>query len=216
MRFLSFATIAALATTLGYSTLAHAQLKLSDDGPMPALSGATAWLNSKPLTAQELRGKVVLIDFWTYSCINCLRSLPYIKAWDAKYRSQGLVVIGVHAPEFDFERDTGNVRKSLAKLGITYPVAMDNDMNIWNAFHNQYWPAHYFIDAKGRIRHHHFGEGNYDESEQVIRQLLMEAHQMSSMPGKDTAAQVSGTGALAAPDFNAVKSPESYVGYARS
>ncbi|HXC24927.1 MAG TPA: thioredoxin family protein, partial [Gemmatimonadaceae bacterium] len=166
--------------------------------------------------AKALRGKVVLVDFWTYSCINCLRALPYVKAWDAKYRGQGLVVIGVHAPEFDFERDSGNVRKSLAKLGITYPVAMDNDMTLWNAFHNQYWPAHYFIDAKGRIRHHHFGEGNYDESEKVIRQLLMEAHQTSSMPGTDTAMRVSGTGALAAPDMNEVKSPETYVGYARS
>ena len=182
---------------------------------MPDLSGATAWLNSKPLTAKALRGKVVLIDFWTYSCINCLRALPYVKAWDAKYRNQGLVVIGVHAPEFDFEKDSANVRKSLDKLGITYPVAMDNDMKIWNAFHNEYWPAHYFIDAKGRIRHHHFGEGGYDESEKVIRELLMEAHKMSSMPGRDTSMQVSGAGVMAAPDFNDVKSPETYIGYAR-
>jgi thiol-disulfide isomerase/thioredoxin len=115
---------------------------------------------------------VVLVDFWTYSCINCLRTLPYVKAWAEKYRDQGLVVIGVHAPEFAFERDIGNVSKAMRDLGISYPVAVDNQYAIWRAFRNQYWPAHYFIDATGRIRHHHFGEGGYAESERVIQQLL--------------------------------------------
>src|SRR5471032_3227413 len=148
---------------------------LQVEGKLPPLTGAVDWLNSAPLTAAQLKGKVVLVDFWTYSCINCLRSMPYLKAWAEKYRDQGLVVIGVHAPEFAFERDIGNVRKAIKDLGITYPVACDNDYAIWRAFGNQYWPAHYFIDAKGQIRHHHFGEGEYAQSEQVIQQLLEEA-----------------------------------------
>src|ERR1700722_14371061 len=140
---------------------------------MPPLDGAVAWLNSPPLTVEALKGKVVLIDFWTYSCINCLRAIPYIRAWADKYKDKGLVVIGVHSPEFAFERNIANVKKAVASLGITYPVAIDNDYAIWQAFDNQYWPAHYFIDAKGRIRHEHFGEGAYDESERVIQQLLV-------------------------------------------
>ena len=142
----------------------------------PPLAGATRWLNSPPLNIEMLRGKVVLIDFWTYSCINCLRSLPYVKAWDQKYRAQGLVVIGVHAPEFAFEKDQRNVEQAIHELGISYPVAMDNEYNIWNAFRNQYWPAHYLIDAQGRIRHQHFGEGAYQETERMIQSLLREAH----------------------------------------
>ena len=122
-----------------------------------------------------LRGKVVLIDFWTYSCINCLRSIPYVRAWHERYRGDGLVVIGVHAPEFAFERDLGNVRGAVADLGIPYPVALDNDFALWRAFHNRFWPAHYFIDHLGRVRYHHFGEGDYERSERVIRQLLAEA-----------------------------------------
>src|SRR4249919_3466449 len=145
------------------------------EGMLPSLAGANAWLNSAPLDAASLRGKVVLVDFWTYSCINCLRSLPYVREWAHKYQDQGLVVIGVHAPEFAFERDLGNVRRAVADLGVTYPVAIDNDYAIWRAFNNQYWPAHYFIDAQGRIRAHHFGEGDYAESERIIRQLLEEA-----------------------------------------
>src|SRR5580658_6339990 len=145
------------------------------EGELPPLSGAVAWLNSPPLTPQALRGKVVLIDFWTYSCINCLRALPYVKSWYARYASQGLVVIGVHAPEFAFEKNLDNVKRAVRDLGITYPVALDNDYAIWSGFNNQYWPAHYFIDAQGRIRGHHFGEGDYAGSEQLIRQLLMEA-----------------------------------------
>src|ERR1700685_2498764 len=139
---------------------------------LPDLSGATVWINSPPLTPASLRGKVVLVDFWTYSCINCLRTLPYVKAWYAKYKDRGLVIIGVHTPEFPFEKDESNVRKAVHDLGVTYPVAMDNDYRIWRSFNNEYWPAHYFIDATGKVRYHHFGEGGYDESENWIRDLL--------------------------------------------
>ena len=127
------------------------------EGTMPPLDGAVQWLNSPPLTAQALRGKVVLIDFWTYSCVNCLRTLPYVRAWYDKYKDQGLVVIGVHAPEFAFEKDIDNVKRAVRDLKVDYPVAIDNDYAIWRAFDNRYWPAHYFVDAQGRIRHHHFG-----------------------------------------------------------
>ncbi|MFT3906412.1 MAG: cytochrome c biogenesis protein CcdA [Steroidobacteraceae bacterium] len=182
------------------------------EGELPALDGATGWLNSPPLTPQSLRGKVVLVDFWTYSCINCLRSLPYVKSWYARYKDQGLVVIGVHAPEFAFEKKTENVQKAIKDLGVTYPVALDNNYAIWQAFNNQYWPAHYFIDASGRIRGHHFGEGNYDESEQLIRTLLTEngAHLTS---GPDA---IQATGVQAAADEANVQSPETYIGYSRA
>src|SRR5262249_7575807 len=136
---------------------------------------ATQWLNSPELTPEALKGKVVLVDFWTYSCINCLRAIPYVRAWAEKYKDQGLVVIGVHAPEFAFEKSIDNVKKATTDLKIGYPVAIANAYAIGRAFQNQYWPAHYFIDAEGRIRHHHFGEGEYDESEHVIQQLLAEA-----------------------------------------
>jgi cytochrome c biogenesis protein CcdA/thiol-disulfide isomerase/thioredoxin len=187
--------------------------ELPVEGGMPPLSGAVEWLNSKPLTAEELKGKVVLIDFWTYSCINCLRAIPYVHAWAEKYKDQGLVVIGVHTPEFAFEKDVDNVRRAMADLGITYAVAVDNDYAIWRAFNNRYWPAHYFVDAQGRIRHHKFGEGGYDESERVIQALLAEA-------GADEVASdvvtVSATGAQAASDTADVLSPETYVGYERA
>ncbi|NNM80289.1 MAG: cytochrome c biogenesis protein DipZ, partial [Gallionella sp.] len=143
-------------------------------GSAPSLQGATQWLNSPALDLPALRGKVVLADFWTYSCINCLRTLPYLKAWDEKYRAQGLVIIGVHAPELAFEKDAHNVEQAVRDLGISYPVAMDNDYAIWNAYKNEYWPAHYLIDAQGRIRGKHFGEGNYRETEQMIVALLKE------------------------------------------
>jgi len=182
------------------------------EGQLPALSGAVAWLNSPPLTPQALRGKVVLIDFWTYSCINCLRALPYVKSWYQRYKDQGLVVIGVHAPEFAFEKDAGNVTRAVHDLGITYPVALDNDYAIWKAFDNQYWPAHYFIDAQGRIRGHHFGEGDYADSEQLIRRLLTEAG-ASHLPVAAQAIQGTGVQAASAPDVN---SPETYLGYARA
>ena len=153
----------------------NGRLVLPVEGQMPPLEGLGPWINSPPLTAQQLRGKVVLIDFWTYSCINCLRTLPYLKAWNERYAKDGLVIIGVHAPEFAFERDPANVRKAVADLGIRYPVALDNRYVVWNALKNSYWPAHYFFDAQGRLRYHHHGEGEYDLSERVIRQLLAEA-----------------------------------------
>jgi cytochrome c biogenesis protein CcdA/thiol-disulfide isomerase/thioredoxin len=179
----------------------------------PELTGATAWINSPPLTPESLRGKVVLVDFWTYSCINCLRTLPYIKAWYEKYKDSGLVVIGVHTPEFPFEKDETNVRKAVKDLGIPYPVAMDNDYDIWGNFNNEYWPAHYFIDATGHIRYHHFGEGAYDESEKWIRTLLEEANHK---PLPDAATNVAATGTEAAPGSNDVNSPETYIGYDRA
>jgi thiol-disulfide isomerase/thioredoxin len=156
---------------------------------------------------------VVVVDFWTYSCINCLRTLPYVKAWYAKYKDSGLVVIGVHTPEFPFEKDEANVRKAVHDLGITYPVAMDNDYRIWRAFNNEYWPAHYFIDATGKIRFHHFGEGNYEESEQWIRTLLEETDHKKLA---DTSTAIAATGAEAAPDSNDVESPETYIGNMRA
>ena len=180
---------------------------------MPPLSGAVAWLNSPPLTTEGLRGKVVLVDFWTYSCINCLRSIPYVRAWAEKYKDQGLVVIGVHAPEFAFEQKIDNVKKAVADLGIGYPVAIDNDYAIWRAFGNEYWPAHYFIDAEGRIRHHHFGEGEYGESEHVIQQLLAEAGK-TGVP--DRLVAVHATGAEEAADMTDAQSPETYIGFARA
>lgn len=186
---------------------------LPDQGAAPSLQGATQWLNSAPLSEQDLRGKVVLVDFWTYSCINCLRTLPYVKAWEQKYRGQGLVVVGVHAPEFAFERDVSNVTKATKDLGISYPVAIDNNYAIWRAFKNQYWPAHYFIDAKGHIRYQHFGEGNYAESERVIQQLLKEAGATHVAQGLT---EVNAQGAQMAADSDAVRSPETYLGYQRA
>ena len=180
-------------------------------GNFPSLAGAEAWLNSPPLTPAALKGKVVLIDFWTYSCINCLRAIPYVRAWWQKYKDQGLVVIGVHSPEFAFEHDIDNVKKAVANLKITYLVAIDNDFTIWRAFNNQYWPAHYFIDAQGRIRHEHFGEGNYDESERIIQQLLAEAGNKVAGGVVD----VKATGAEAAADTREDKSTETYIGYFR-
>jgi thiol-disulfide isomerase/thioredoxin len=184
------------------------------EGEIPSLAGATTWLNSPPLSAEALRGKVVLVDFWTYSCINCLRALPYVKAWYAKYKDHGLVVIGVHAPEFAFEKDPANVRRAVSELGVTYPVALDNNYAIWQAFNNQYWPAHYFIDAAGHIRSHHFGEGNYDESEQTIRQLLAQGGYTNlPPPGMESAVAA---GVQAPPDEAHDQSPETYIGYARA
>ncbi len=179
------------------------------EAPMPPLTGAVQWLNSPPLTTEGLRGKVVLVDFWTYSCINCLRSLPYVEAWAQKYKDQGLVVIGVHTPEFAFERDVGNVSKAVHDLGVTYPVAIDNDHAIWRAFNNEYWPAHYFIDAQGRIRAHHFGEGDYAGSERIIQRLLAEAGDKAAPQGVVQVAD-QGVGAAAT---DGPRSPETYVDY---
>ena len=182
------------------------------EGTMPELNGAMAWLNSPPLTRAGLRGKVVVVDFWTYSCINCLRSLPYIEAWAQKYKDHGLVVIGVHSPEFAFEKDVANVKSALASLGVTYPVAVDSNLAIWQAFNNEYWPAHYFIDAQGRIRAHHFGEGEYDKSERVIQTLLKEAG-YTNVPSGIVNPHANGT--FAAADENDMDSPETYLGYGR-
>ena len=180
---------------------------------MPPLDGATAWLNSAPLTAEALRGRVVLIDFWTYSCINCIRALPYVRAWHEKYKDLGLVVIGVHSPEFAFEKSLRNVEREVRELEIEYPVAVDNDYAIWRAFSNRYWPAHYFVDAMGNIRHTHFGEGAYDESERVIQQLLVEAGKIDTPGGLVTS---SGEGAALPSNQLDVLSPETYIGHERA
>ncbi|MGO6782713.1 cytochrome c biogenesis protein DipZ [Rhizobium ruizarguesonis] len=176
----------------------------------PSLDGAVEWLNSTPLTTEQLRGKVVLVDFWTYSCINCIRTIPYIKAWAEKYKDQGLVVIGVHAPEFAFEKKIDNVKKAISDFQIGYPVAIDNDYSIWRAFENSYWPAGYLIDAKGQIRYHHFGEGNYNKTEKAIQDLLREA-------GSQTTASApvapDAKGVEAGPDLGNIRSGETYLGY---
>ena len=199
-------------TSMGHKTqsVAVAGSSLPVEGTMPPLTGAVAWLNSPPLTTAQLRGKVVLVDFWTYSCINCLRSLPYVRAWAQKYKDHGLVVIGIHSPEFAFEKDEANVRRAVKDLSIPYPVAMDNDLTIWQAFNNQYWPAHYFIDAQGRIRGHQFGEGDYDKSEQTIQKLLVEAGFQNVPTG---IVNPQGPGAQAAADIDDLQSPETYIGY---
>jgi cytochrome c biogenesis protein CcdA/thiol-disulfide isomerase/thioredoxin len=179
---------------------------------MPSLDGAQEWLNSPPLSFEALKGKVVLVDFWTYSCINCLRSIPYVRAWAEKYRDHGLVVIGVHAPEFAFERNVDNVKSAIATFKIGYPVAVDNEYKIWRSFENEYWPAHYFIDGNGKVRHHHFGEGEYAESERIIQRMLADAGN-KDVPGGIAA--VNAAGAEAAADKANVNSPETYVGYDR-
>ncbi len=181
--------------------------------PLYGLSGATGWINSKPLTAKELKGKVVLVDFWTYSCINCLRSLPYIEAWAQKYKNSGLVVIGVHSPEFGFEQKLPNVQKAVQKYGVTFPVALDSNYAIWQAFHNKFWPADYFIDARGKVRYEHFGEGSYDEEERWIQDLLK---QRSANPMPGGMVSVDATGVEEAADMSQIRSPETYIGYARA
>ena len=188
-------------------------VRLPVEGQLPSLDGANGWLNSQPLTAAGLRGKVVLIDFWTYTCINWLRTLPYVRAWAEKYKNQGLVVIGVHTPEFVFEKDVDNVRRAAKDMRVDYPIAIDSDYAIWRAFKNAYWPALYFVDAQGGIRHHHFGEGQYEQSERTIQQLLAEA--ATGVVGQELVS-VDARGAEAAADWNSLKSPENYVGYDRT
>jgi len=190
-----------------------AAARLPGEGDLPPFGGATGWLNSPPLDAAALRGKVVVVEFWTYTCINWLRTLPYVRAWAAKYRDQGLVVIGVHAPEFEFEKDSGNVRQAVGEIGIDYPVAIDSDHAVWRAFDNHYWPALYFVDARGRIRHHQFGEGEYGRSERIIQALLAEAGHQGI--GRELVS-VEGRGAEAAADERSLRSPETYVGYERA
>ena len=182
-------------------------------GRLPSLGGATGWLNSQPLTAAGLRGKVVLIEVWTYTCINWLRQLPFVRAWAEKYKDRGLVVIGVHAPEFEFEKNLDNVRRAAKDLKVAYPIAVDNNYAIWRALKNNYWPALYFIDEQGRIRHHHFGEGEYAKSERVIQQLLAEAG--SGGIGRELVS-VDARGVEAAADWGSLRSPENYLGYERT
>lgn len=191
----------------------HAAAQLHVEGQVPSLGGATLWLNSPPLSPDSLRGKVVLFDFWTYTCINWLRTFPYVRAWAAKYKDQGMVVIGVHAPEFGFEHNIDNVRREVAAFGVDYPVAIDNDYAVWNAFNNHYWPALYFVDAQGRIRYHQFGEGNYDQAEMVILRLLSEAGRTST---GDELVKVEAHGLEVAADWANLQSPENYVGYDRT
>lgn len=212
---------------------------------MPEFLGIAHWINSAPLTKESLKGKVVLIDFWTYSCVNCLRTLPYLKDWHKKYKDKGLVIVGVHSPEFDFEKDPNNVTKSVQKFGIPYPVALDNQMATWAAYQNNVWPAHYFIDASGKIRHIHLGEGEYEKSEQMIQSLLMEAHeaatkkpetqpaetqpQPETKPAPESKKKLPPTPPPPPPppkmpeiskippgvDFSQIKSPETYLGLLR-
>src|SRR6266581_861672 len=190
-----------------------AAIQLPIEGELPSLSGATAWLNSPPLATAGLRGKVVLIDFWTYTCINWLRTLPYVRAWAEKYRDHGVVVIGVHTPEFSFEHDLENVRRAVKDMRVEYPIAIDNDYAIWSAFDNHYWPAFYLVDAQGHIRAHHFGEGAYEQSEMMLQHVLAEA----GIGGiDDELVSVDAQGVEAAADWGSLRSAENYVGDART
>jgi thiol-disulfide isomerase/thioredoxin len=188
-------------------------LQLPVEGRLPSLGGATGWLNSEPLTAESLRGRPVLVQFWTFTCINWIRTLPYVRTWFEKYRGDGLVVLGVHTPEFEVERSVGNVRRAVEEMEIDHPIAIDSDYAIWDAFANRYWPALYFADADGRIRHRQFGEGAYDRSETVIQLLLAAAGEDDV--GRELAS-VEGRGIEAAPDWADLHSPESYIGYERA
>jgi thiol-disulfide isomerase/thioredoxin len=213
-RFVATAASALAAVQFGIAGCANAQagadVRLPAEGSFPSLGGATGWLNSQPMTPASLRRKVVLIDFWTYTCVNWRRTLPYVRAWAARYKDHGLVVIGVHTPEFSFEHNLDNVRWAIQDMNIDYPVAIDNNYAIWNAFNNEYWPALYFIDAKGRIRHHQFGEGKYQQSELTLQQLLTEAG--NGAVGQDLVS-VDPHGAEAPADGSSLQTPETYTGY---
>jgi len=193
--------------------LAGDDAELPVEGHLPSFTGATGWLNSEPLTPEGLRGRVVLIDFWTYTCINWLRTAPYVKAWDAKYREQGLTVIGVHTPEFGFEHDVDNVIARSRTFGVAYPIAVDSDYGVWQAFANHFWPALYIADAEGRIRYHHFGEGEYAMAEMVVQQLLLEAGAEGVDPDL---VSVEPKGFEVAADWRTLRSPETYLAYGRS
>jgi thiol-disulfide isomerase/thioredoxin len=188
----------------------HRSEELAVEGHLPGFDGATGWLNSPPLTAEDLRGKVVLVDFWTYTCINWLRTLGYVRAWAEKYQEHGLVVVGVHTPEFPFEKDVDNVRQAVEDMAVEYPVALDPDYAVWRAFANNYWPAAYFADAEGRIRHHQFGEGGYEDCERVIQRLLSEAGREGV--GADLVF-VAPEGFEAQADWDNLQTPETYLGY---
>ncbi len=187
--------------------------ELPVEGPLPSFSGATSWLNSEPLTPEGLRGRVVLIDFWTYTCVNWLRTLPYVRAWDAKYAAHGLTTIGVHTPEFDFEHDIDNIITQARALDVPYSIAVDSDYGVWSAFDNHYWPAVYIADAEGRIRYHHFGEGEYAMQEMVIQQLLLEAGAEDVDLDLVSVDQV---GLEVAADYATLRSPETYLGYGQA
>jgi thiol-disulfide isomerase/thioredoxin len=187
--------------------------QLPVEGRLPSFDGATGWLNSPPLTAADLRGKVVLVNFWTYTCINWLRQLPYVRAWAGRYSGLGLIVVGVSTPEFGFEHQLGNVRRAVRDTQVDYPVAIDNDYAVWNAFDNHYWPALYFADGQGRIRHHYFGEGEYQQSEMVIQHLL--AENGPADPGHELVS-VDARGAQAPADWADLRSAETYTGYERT
>ena len=216
--FVGTAALAIAATRLGMlgSVVRPATpelVALLAEGELASLADATTWLNTAPLSEAGLRGKIVLVDVWTYTCINWLRQLPYIRAWAERYKDQGLVVIGVHAPEFAFEHNLDNVRQAAKDLKVGYPVAVDNEFAIWRAFRNQYWPALYLLDAKGMIRYRHFGEGKYEESERMIQRLLIEAG--ASGVGRDLVS-VAGRGIEAEADWGNLKSGENYLGYERT
>ena len=216
-RFLGAAAMTIAASQLGMIGCTQAQSiatgRLSAEGSFPSLGGATGWLNSQPLTPAGLRGTVVLIDFWTYTCVNWRRTLPYVRAWAGKYKNHGLVMIGVHTPEFSFEHNLDNVRWAIQDMKIDYPVAIDNNYAIWNAFNNEYWPALYFIDAKGHIRHHQFGEGEYQQAEAVIQQLLAEA---GSSGFDRQPVSVDPRGAEVSADGTSLRTPETYTGYGQT
>ena len=220
-RFLGAAALTLVGAELGMFGLTRSSLRemtaapgqLAMDGELSALRSATEWLNSQPLTAPGLRGEVVLVDFWTYTCINWLRQLPYVRAWAEKYKDHGLVVIGVHTPEFPFEHDIENVRRSAAQLRVDYPIAVDNEYAIWRGFRNQYWPALYLVDGQGSIRYRQFGEGEYEQSERVIQQVLAKAGFGGA--GHDLVS-VEGRGVEAPADWDSLRSPENYVGYERT
>jgi hypothetical protein len=190
-----------------------ASVPLPVEGELASFGGATGWLNSEPLTAAGLRGQVVLVSFWTFTCINWLRQLPYVRAWADRYSARGLVVIGVHTPEFGFEHEPANVRRAVTDLRVGYPVAIDSDYGVWRAFGNHYWPALYLADAQGRIRHHRFGEGGYQQSEMVIQRLLAEA---GSGDGSLELTSVEPAGIEAQADWDSLRSPENYTGYERT
>ena len=218
-RFVGMAALSLAAAWIGtrdsvINSVTVDPFRLSGASDLASLGRATAWLNSAPLTAADLQGKVVLIDFWTYTCINWLRTLPYVRAWAVRYKAQGLVVIGVHTPEFTFEEEVDNVRKAARERGVAYPIAIDNDRAIWSGFGNHYWPALYFVDAAGKVRDQRFGEGGYEESEMKIRQLLAAAG-----PGRGTDREsvfVEARGPEVGADWGSLKSQETYVGHHRA
>jgi thiol-disulfide isomerase/thioredoxin len=206
-------TAASSLAVAGFGMIGSASAQSTIDSTSPSFAGATRWLNSPPLTMRNLRRKVVLVDFWTYTCINWRRTLPYIRAWNDKYPKHGLVLVGVHTPEFDFEKDAEDVTRASVAMGIKYPIAMDNEYAIWRSFENQYWPALYFIDARGQIQSHNFGEDNYQQSERLIQQLLLK----EGTGGFDRElASVDATGAEAAAAWSDLGSQENYVGYERT